>query len=193
MLDSVDAISYTIKGRRYIRVTELLRARGLVDFSKIPKRMRSYYMARGTGSHKLWEDVERGIDDQYDYDPVVETYRAGHTRFLAETGFKAIPGGIEKRVHSDELRIAGTIDRLGTIQGKLVLLDYKTSKVYPSTAIQCALYLLCLPEYQFHEVKRYGVAMMKDGKYKMSKEYPLSDKDLSLWHVSEYWKEAKGE
>jgi len=191
MTDSVSSTHYHIKGKRFVRVTTLLRECGLTDFSKIPERDRDYYMERGTQNHLAWEMVEKGTAGGFDFDPEVQKYMPAHALFLERTGFKAIKGGMEKRVHSDELGIAGRIDRLGMIQGRLILCDYKTSQVYPSTAIQTALYLLCLPQYEFGKVERYGVAFRKDGTYRMSEKYPISDKKDALRHVAEYW-ESKG-
>ena len=189
--DSVNSEHYAIKGKRYVRVTRLLQERGLTDFSKIPERDRDYYISRGTHNHLAWEMVEKGTAGGFDFDPEVQKYMPAHALFLERTGFRAIPGGMEKRVHSDELGIAGRLDRLGMIQGRLVLIDYKTSTVLQATSIQTALYLLCLPQYDFSKVERFGVAFRKDGKYKMSEKYPLSDKKDALRHVAEYW-ESKG-
>lgn len=179
---------YIIKGKKYVRVTRLLDAVGLSDFSKIPAKDREFYMSRGTANHRLWQDVELGRDKDFTYDERVEAYREGHSRFLRETGFKAIKGGIEMRVWSDEHRLAGTMDRFGMIQGCLVLIDYKTSSVPPSTNIQTALYLLMLP-YPFHSVKRYGVAFRNDGTYRMSKEYSPTDQREALFYIDKYWRE----
>lgn len=176
-----------------------MRARGLVDFSKIPERDRQFYMDRGTANHRLWEDVEKGIDDQFNYDARVEVYRKAHARFLAETGFKAFAKGIEMRVHSDKLKVAGTLDRfgIGMMSGRYTLLDYKTTSLPPSaksglptpTEIQTAIYLLCLENLvSWSTVDRYGVAFRKDGTYRMSEKYPSKNREESLWHVSEYWK-----
>lgn len=183
---------YIINGKPYVRVTALLRARGLVDFSKIPENDRQYYMDRGTANHKLWQDVEEGTADGFDYDARVEAYRAAHARFLRETGFRSLPGGIEMRVQNDDFMVAGTLDRIGTIQNRVVLLDYKTTSVHPATALQTAIYLLCIPGYKFHEVERYGVAFRDDGTYRFSnngKPYPLTDQNDALYHLTEYRKE----
>lgn len=182
---------YTIKGHKFVRVTTLLRERGLVDFSKIPERDRQFYMDRGTANHRLWQDVEKGVDGQFDYDPRVEEYRAAHANFLKDTGFKAMVGGIEQLVWNKLFDFAGRLDRLGKIQNRIVLIDYKTTSVHPSTAIQTALYLLCLPSFKFHEVERYGVAFKKGGMYQMSPKYPFSNRDEAIWHVSEYHKSIK--
>jgi ATP-dependent exoDNAse (exonuclease V) beta subunit len=197
--DEVYSDHYVIKGKRYTRITSLIAAVGLSDFSKIPHRDREFYMARGKANHRLFEDVELGRDHLFNYDPRIEVYRAGHARFLRETGFKPLAGGIEKRVHSDDLEVAGTLDRFGVFQGSLSLIDYKTSVLPPAakpglptpTEIQTALYLICLPQYRFDEVKRFGVAFRKDGTYRMSQPYPITNKAQALGYVAQYHKETK--
>ena len=185
----VTADAYIIAGKKYARVTAIVRHAGLSDFSGIPEKDREYYFSRGTNNHRLWQDVEEGKDHLYDYDPEVEEYRAAHAKFLRETGFKALSGGIELQVKSDDLKVAGTLDRLGTIQNRVVLIDYKTTQVHPATAIQTALYLLCIPGYKFSEVERYGVAFRNNGTYAMSPRYKDSDKDDAIYYAAKYHKE----
>lgn len=189
--DSVTTDSYIIGGKKYARVTSVVRFAYPDTFKGIPESKKAFYFARGTGNHKLFEDVENGVDGGYDYDPEVEKFRAGHARFIRETGFKALPGGIELRVKNDDFQYAGTIDRLGTIQNRVVLLDYKSNTVYDKpTSLQLGLYLLCIPGYKFSEVDRRGVAIQSDGKYKMSVRYPDSDENDARYWADKYRKEA---
>lgn len=188
---------YIINEREYARVSSVVRHAGLSDFSKIPARDRQWYLDRGAGNHRLFEDVELGRDHKFDYDPEIERYRPGHARFLRETGFNALPGGIERLVWSDEYGIAGRLDRLGTIQNRVVLLDYKSSVLPPAakpglptpTAIQSAIYLLLIPGFKFSEVERYGVAIKAGGGYSMSTKYPFSDRDYALMCIRDFRKD----
>lgn len=182
--------TYTFGAKRLPSVTEIVRFAYPDAFAAIPEKDKAFYFARGSGVHKLTEDVENGIDGQFTYDPEVELYREGHARFLRETGFKALPGGIEVRVKNLELGYAGTVDRIGTIQGNVVLLDYKTSSVKDApTSLQLALYLLAIPGYKFSEVARHGVAIQKGGKYKMSVRYPDTDEQDAIYYATKF-KEA---
>lgn len=188
MTETKDADTYTIKGKVYTRVTRVLAAQGLIDFSNIPERDRQFYLDRGTENHRLWQQVEEGVDGKYTYDERVEAYRAGHAKFLRETGFRALPGGIELRIKLDQFMVAGTLDRLGTIQNRLILIDYKSSHVHDWTRLQTAIYLLGL-NYKFHEVERRAVAFFNNGKYQLSNKYPFSDRDEAIHHLTEYRKE----
>lgn len=192
MQDTVTADHYIIAGKKYARVTTIVKAAGLSDFSGIPERDRDYYFERGTQNHAMWAHVEEGTADQFDFDPAVQLYRAGHARFLRETGFRALPGGIEMRVKNDDLGYAGTLDRIGTVGSRVWLVDLKTSQVYDkAAAIQTALYLLAIPGYRFKEVERYGVAILNNGTYKMSQRYPDSDENDAIFYAQKFQKEAR--
>lgn len=186
---NVTADDYTIEGKKYARVSRILEHCGLTDFSKIPASKREWVMERGRQVHLLFEHIERGVDDGFTYDPEVEQYRAAHARFLRETGFEAFFDGIEQTVWSDELRVAGTLDRFGKMQGRVVLLDYKTTSLVPATHIQTAFYALMIPQFRFEEIERRGVAFQKNGAYKMSEQYPLSDKREAIDCARRYHRE----
>lgn len=199
--DSVESDHYIIGGKKYARVSTILRARDLIDFSGIPEKDRDFYLSRGTEVHRMMQHIEEGNADKFDYDPRVQLYRTGHARFIRETGFKALPGGIEVRVKAtwkdlglykgdrDDDGVAGRIDRLGTIQNRVILADYKTSSVPDWCRIQTAIYAILLsPGYKFSEMERYGVAIKNDGTYQFSEKYPYSDRDEAMHHIREYRK-----
>lgn len=184
--------TYTHNSVRLPSVTEIVRFAYPDAFADIPASNREFYFERGRQTHKLWEMVEEGTDGGFDFDAEVEKYRAGHTLFLKQTGFRVLPGGIERRVKNLELGYAGTLDRIGTIPNRVVLLDYKTSKVVDKpVALQTALYLLAIPGFKFPEVERYGVAFTKDGKYQMSRRYPDSDADDARYWAKKFKEAAK--
>ncbi len=197
---------YTIGGKKFIRVTALLERVGHSDFSDIPTNDRAFYLERGTARHEFFEHVESGVDHLHTYDHRIEAYRAGHARFLHETGFKALHFGIEKRVSATweslgffqrnylpfrEAGVAGRLDRFGTCGSRLVLWDYKGHDVPKSTAAQTALYLLLFPKYKFADVERYGVSILLDGTYKMSPRYPKSDLADVEAMIHQYLKEPR--
>lgn len=182
---------YAIRGKFYVRVSRLLEDTGASDFSAIPAKDREFFLARGTARHEFFEHVEQGVDHLHTYDPRIEAYRAGHARFLKETGFRAFHFGIEKRVYRTweelgffprnyppfrEAGAAGRMDRFGTCGSRVVLWDYKGHDIPKSTAAQTAAYSLLFPQYKFEEVERYGVAILPNGTYKMSPRYPNSDR-----------------
>lgn len=172
------------------RVTDIVKFAYPEAFAGIPERSKEYYFERGRQNHLAWEMAERGTANDYEFDAEVELYREAHANFLRDTGFRALPGGIEMRVRSEELGVKGTLDRLGTIQSRVVLADYKTTKALEKpVALQTAIYLLCIPGYKFSEVERYGVGFGKGGKYSMTKRFPDSDENDARYWIEKYHKE----
>jgi hypothetical protein len=83
------------------------------------------------------------------------------------------PRLIEAEVHlfSDELKVAGTCDMLCEIDGKLWLIDFKTSNhVQPTYQLQTAVYGQCYKECFGKEVDNYGILWLKSTKRKANKE-----------------------
>lgn len=181
---------YEKQGKKFARVTSIVRFAYPDEYRAIPEADREYYFDRGRNTHLLWQMVEEGTADGYEFDPTVELYRPAHARFLKETGFRALPGGIEMRVFNDDLSYAGTLDRIGTIGNRVILADYKTTTVNEKcAALQTALYLLAIPGYKFSEVERYGVAFRKDGTYRMTRRFPDTDENDARYYAAQYRKE----
>ena len=178
---------YPDEWKHLARVTDIVKFAYPEAFAGIPERDKEYYFARGSANHSAWQMAEEGTADGYEFDPEVELYREAHLNFLRDTGFRALLGGIEMRVHSEELGIKGTLDRLGAIQSRVILADYKTTKAMEKpVALQTGLYLLCLPGYKFNEVERYGVGFAKGGKYSMTKRFPDSDENDARYWAKKY-------
>ena len=83
------------------------------------------------------------------------------------------PKLIETEVHlfSDELKVAGTCDLICEIDGKLWLLDLKTSNhVQPTYELQTAVYGQCYKECYGKQIDNYGILWLKSAKRKLNKE-----------------------
>ena len=83
------------------------------------------------------------------------------------------PKLIESEVYlfSDELKIAGTCDMLCEIEGKLWLIDYKTSNHVQTTyELQTAVYGQCYKECYGKEVDNFGILWLKSSKCKPAKD-----------------------
>ena len=100
----------------------------------------------GTLVHGLIEGWAKGNPPPSCFSPVPEI-RHGYDAFLRwATKVDLEPVAVEKRVASEELGVAGTLDMVGRLTRKtgtrvLALVDVKTSKaVYPSMFLQLALY-----------------------------------------------------
>ena len=83
------------------------------------------------------------------------------------------PKLIETEVHlfSDEYEVAGTCDLICEIDGKLWLLDVKTSNMMHSTyELQTSIYGQCYKECYGKEIDRYGILWLKSSKRTLNKE-----------------------
>ena len=83
------------------------------------------------------------------------------------------PKLIETEVHlfSDDLKVAGTCDLICEIDGKLWLIDLKTSNhIQPTYEIQVAVYGQCYKECYGKDIDNYGILWLKSSKRKLNKE-----------------------
>jgi hypothetical protein len=83
------------------------------------------------------------------------------------------PKLIEAEVHlfSDELKVAGTCDLIVEIDGKLWLIDFKTSNhIQPTYELQTAVYGQCYKECYGKDVDNYGILWLKSSKRKLNVE-----------------------
>lgn len=180
---------YTLDGAVVPSVTGILQASGLIDFSGIPTGILDAAKERGTIVHEALALANEGdLDaDQFAADfPDYVGYLDGWRAFCAQRRFTAIVS--ECRIASRSHQIAGTLDVLGELDGTAVLLDFATgdprdvSKDY-QTAAYLALALEWSNEpdadprldefFRRHPlVRRYAVALTKDGKFAL---HPYSD------------------
>lgn len=124
---------------------------------------------RGTKVHKLCEALDKYGECEAPED--VSGYVMAYLKFLKEhkPEWKQIEAA---HFHPDKI-YAGTIDRYGTLDGKRVILDIKTSSAIqkPLYTAQLNLYRLMLTE----PVDALIIAHLhKDGKYKLV-ELPIDD------------------
>jgi hypothetical protein len=98
--------------------------------------------SKGTNIHK---DIERGLLDS-DGTEALSGSAIAVKKFLDDEGVRHLE--LERRIYSRVHRFSGTLDLLGQDKdGRLVLLDYKTSKsIYPEFRLQTAAYCKALEE-----------------------------------------------
>lgn len=184
---------YTVGGERRVSVTTLLSDLGLVDDRFFSEQAAK----RGSAVHAAIEMNDEDDLDESSLTPVVATRLGGWRRFRQETGFAPLVDrfgarGVfsEVRMLSRHLRVAGTADSIGTMNGVagLVLVDAKTGIPNPATALQTAGYAVL-----FHEItgetiaRRFAVHLDEAGSYRLVPY--LNPKDslrfiaaADLWH-----------
>lgn len=130
----------------------------------------------GTQVHEMIEEYLNGNEVNFlnqqgypQYDPDVWQMFLRFVEFWETYN----PKLIETEVHlfSDELKVAGTCDLICEIDGKLWLIDFKTSNHIQSTyELQTAVYGQCYKECYGKDVDHYGILWLKSTKRKLNKE-----------------------
>jgi hypothetical protein len=94
----------------------------------------------GTDIHKAIEAYVLGKPFPK-WDLLVAPHMQGFERFLAKYEPNFEFGAAEEEVYNRTQRYAGSLDAIGTIQGRKLLFDWKSGKaVYPEVALQLAAY-----------------------------------------------------
>jgi hypothetical protein len=179
-----DSRYYRRNGEYYPSITYVLsmypKGKQFEEWLKNMGRSADYLIKKsaeeGTKVHEMAEKYLNGEelhflnkygDPQYDVDV--------WQMFLKFVEFWEIynPKLIETEVHlfSDEYKVAGTCDLICEIDGKLWLLDIKTSNMMHSThEIQTSIYGQCYKECYGKDIDNYGILWLKSSKRKLNKE-----------------------
>jgi len=121
-------------------VTQLLEYGHLVDNSFIPP----HYADDGTEIHTMTELMDKGLYDASLCVDRVHAAMVGYEQFLLE--HDVVWELTEQKVFHNELFYAGTLDRLGTVDGNPFLVDIKSGQKYRWHVVQVAAYRMCKPE-----------------------------------------------
>jgi hypothetical protein len=158
---------YTIDGKVYPGVTTIL---GDV-YGRFPYPEGA--AERGHHVHLATQLFDEDDLDDGSLDPLVAGYLEGWKRFREEMDFQVKQ--IEMKVFNSTYGYCGTIDRIGTLNGKKAILDVKSGVAEHWHSLQLWAYSLCLEEPH----QRFAVYLTAQGKYKLT---PYNDrKDMSVW------------
>lgn len=172
---------YELDGVVVPSVTGILRASGLIDFSRIPPSILEAARERGTVVHQAIAyyneqdlDVEQFRKDFPDYAGYID----GWISFCEQRRFKAHL--TEHRVASRRRRVAGTADCFGELDGVGVLLDYATGRPQDvGKNLQTAAYHMLALEWASEDdalarfiatypvIRRYAVGLRRDGTFRL--------------------------
>lgn len=136
---------YRIDGIVVPSVTQILKANGLNDFSMVNPDILFRAKQFGLAVHKGCELHDlKTLDRDSLCDPLVP-YITQWQRFIIN--FKVQILDIERRFWSTKYRFGGCLDRVALINGKLTLVDIKTTtSISPTTAIQVMGYKILYDE-----------------------------------------------
>lgn len=112
-------------------VSDILKIVDVIALEGIPQRNIEMAAERGTLVHEQTEDYEYGLVDLLDDDWVQEhfdivNYVYAYANF--RNAYPTLPIASEEKLYSIEHDFAGTVDLVKYIDGKLAIIDKKTSK-----------------------------------------------------------------
>ena len=143
---------YQIEGRWYPRVTSILSIKAKPALYHFYGAQKSYFAGQqvtersaeeGTRMHEAAQAILLGQEPLVtpDIAPGIAAFRG----FIAKQPIETEPAHVERRIWHPEHRFAGTIDILGTMKGRLGVIDIKTSQaIYRDYNLQTAAYMAAL-------------------------------------------------
>jgi hypothetical protein len=188
---------YFIDGVEVPSVTTVLKSAGIIDDRFYTEAGRE----RGTAVHLACQLLD---EDDLDWDSVTEEisgYVKAYQAFKKDSGFK--PLKIEEAVYSRSYQYAGRFDRLGEIDGNLVLMDIKTGSIPKWVELQLAGYETALLSMKSaEEINKNPVLLLQalqlreNGSYKLKQASSMSlaeRQEVFLSAVRLYhWKKNNG-
>lgn len=123
-----------------------------------------WYLARGRILHTALEYLDCGELDDTTIDPEISGRVQSYLKFKSDTGFT--PTLIEKRFHHPAHKYTGKIDRLGELDGRVILVDIKSGLFDPADQIQAGAYWGLLLTENIHPYKVFDLYLSTE-KYKL--------------------------
>ena len=163
-------------------VTQILGLANLYEFvnAKLMDRASKF----GTAVHKATELYDLGRLDYDSLDAALMPYLEAWIKFLNDTGFKI--ECIEEKIYS-QFGYAGTLDRIGYLNGKLTLLDIKTTtSIMKTNALQLAAYKNAWQEMHDKTIDQIVCVQLKPLKYSMKKYNDPNDFMMFLQFLNVY-------
>jgi len=194
---------YFFRGKAIPSVTQVLQGEGVIDTTWFSEEGAN----RGTAIHRLTEtydnDLPCDVEDLKKYKPYLDAYIS----FVEESGFRVLC--CEQSVCSAKLQYAGTLDRLGIINGTWSVLDIKTGSYQKWWGLQTSAYLYALLESlnmsfmsslevdfsglikEIGLVKRFSLELRKNGTYGLREHSYEDDFREFFFHLKNYQKKLK--
>jgi hypothetical protein len=163
---------YLVHGNPVPSVTQVLHSAGLsADYSMVSPEVLERKRIIGEYVHKATQYLDEGCLDLETVDPEIQGYLTGYEKFIRESSFR--PQLVEHRLvgRINGMLCGGTIDRTGSMAGKLWIIDLKCiERLYPAFALQTAGYELLVPKPVVPPFKyeRAVLQLRRDGSYKFT-------------------------
>ena len=150
---------YRLDGRKIIGTTEAL---SILD----DRRKDPWYLQRGSMVHRGTAYYDRGEFEDFTWDERIIPYVEAYVKFRQDTGFE--PTHIELTQFHPVYKFAGTLDRLGPLNGFQVIIDLKSGAPAPLIdPLQNAAYWeLCVAN-KIPVNKLFDLYLRDNGTYKL--------------------------
>jgi hypothetical protein len=159
---------YTWEGRKIPSVTTILKSAGIIETQWYTEEART----RGTHVHQAAHFFDEDDLAMESLRPEIRPFIDAYAKFRNDTGF--FPVLVEQRiVHT--AGYAGTLDRVGWLNDRMIQLDIKTGSVPDWAGLQTAAYemgieqmiALGLIELEAMPEARFALQLTAEGKYKL--------------------------
>lgn len=188
-----EAHAYYYKGERVPCVSDILKMVDVVLLDGIPQRNLEIAAERGSRVHAATEDLEYGvldIDDEENAD--IQPYLIAYKKFLDD--HPAYSTAREEALYSERLGYAGTLDIVKQIEGRLSVVDIKTSRTIGGlrSALQLSAYQQLWNENHADNLATdlYILQLKDNAQYRLLPIKSEPDTFLSLY---ELYNRAKGD
>ncbi len=160
---------YFFGTREVPSVTAILKGAGLIDTDF----MTEYGRTRGSYVHEATALFDREELNESTLAPVLLPYLNAYKAFRAELGFEPIH--IERPLGADLRGFAGTVDRIGMMNGRRALIEIKTSVEYAWHKLQDAAYKTLAEINGIRVDDRYALYLRPEGDYRLKKHDSTDD------------------
>lgn len=172
---------YFRDGKRVYSVTQIMQAVTEPYFAHINRDVLNKKAELGNYVHALCEHYDLGdLGDESEIHPMALPYFQAYKQFLLDTNFHVVYN--ERQLFHPRLDYAGTIDRTGYLNGKMVLIDIKTiATMAKHTGIQLAGYQELLIAQKEPVIVSSSIALQlkPNGTYKLhAYDDPIHTKDF---------------
>lgn len=177
---------YFLGGKEIPSVSMLLEPLNKSVYQSIPRDILEAAADRGKAVHKATENIDAGL--QFDFCEEWFGYIEAYTNFKKEHSIKWFAS--EQMYASKKHKFAGTVDRIGMVDGNFSILDIKTTATIHKT--------LVIPQLTFYEMlydeevgidkieKRYILQLQKKGTYILQEFEPNTKLTKALLEVYKF-------
>lgn len=172
---------YKLDGLIIPSVTQIIKDAGLVNLDWINPGLLAEKADLGTKVHQTTEYYDTDTLNIEELHPILKAYLDGWIKFKED--YKFTPTEIELKLVHSLYKYAGTIDRVGLMNGILTLLDIKSGSKQKSNAIQTAGYTLLYDQdkKKTEQIKKRMVVYLSPEGYKVE---PHTDpNDIAIFHA----------